>query len=931
MLHRGLANGWSAWLAFWDAKVWALRRLREVANSLRAPDKSGAFIAWLRCVAAARRAAVTGEWSGLLAEKTQLEAALEQSTLELSRRTQQLEEKRDRDLEAQRVALVGSAEERAALHAAQAKEERIDLLSRQVARRMLHRDVRRGWTSWHSLWRAKVRERAALQAAQAKQERIELLSRQIARRILRGDVRRGWTSWHSLWRAKVGQRVETERSGHEQRNEELTSQVDAAAEEIRSLREALEAQKAAAAHEKRVALERLRTELCGSAAEQHAMDVEMAREERVELLQRQSGRRLRHRELSGAWNAWLESREARAYALWKLRTVANKLRAPQLSVGFDAFVVRWERAKARRAERSVTAARLQLEEENKRLTDELVVVRGHYEPQLATLRAEKLGLLERVALLSGGTAEAEAALEAQLAAEKQERVELFCRQMARRLLNQKLASGFTAWVELHAATLYAKEQLRAATNRLRVPQLQAAFAVWARDNAETRAASRATVQMQREAELQRELNRVVRECEARVALVSANNDAVVQRHVIELTGSAEERLAARAEAAKAERVELLRKQWARRMLHRDLANGWSAWLELWEAKVWATKKLRQCSHRFRRPELSVAFYYWTALLAEVAQAREAKALALASKSLESQLRAARYELTQTEMKRTSQDEEISHLRAWLAERGTQLDDARAGLEKYNAAGLAHEVEALQAKCAALQKQAELADAKREAAESDANDRNSISSELLEKLLTEQRRSYEKQLDEVRAQHAITAERNAQTEEKLRADLQRSHSNVADLSAHLQEVTSQPPSPGAKRAWEPTKSRPNSPTQKQRFDTGPDAPPIAQQLAMEMKTRRTRVMDFFRSWDEDGDGGISRVEFHKAIPELGFDVPKADIDVLFNEWDTDGSDSLGFEELKAILKLHAPTGAGVSSAKKVGQAVTAAKLMRKAQL
>ena len=37
------------------------------------------------------------------------------------------------------------------------------------------------------------------------------------------------------------------------------------------------------------------------------------------------------------------------------------------------------------------------------------------------------------------------------------------------------------------------------------------------------------------------------------------------------------------------------------------------------------------------------------------------------------------------------------------------------------------------------------------------------------------------------------------------------------------------------------------------------------------------------WDTNGDGTIDRKEFHKALPLLGFDAPKKEIDALFDSW------------------------------------------------
>lgn len=77
-------------------------------------------------------------------------------------------------------------------------------------------------------------------------------------------------------------------------------------------------------------------------------------------------------------------------------------------------------------------------------------------------------------------------------------------------------------------------------------------------------------------------------------------------------------------------------------------------------------------------------------------------------------------------------------------------------------------------------------------------------------------------------------------------------------------------------------------------------PLAEQLATALKSDSGRVLDLFRSWDADGDGEVSKKEFHKAIPALGFDVPKSDVEELFNTWDKDGGGSLAYKELKKIL-------------------------------
>ena len=54
-------------------------------------------------------------------------------------------------------------------------------------------------------------------------------------------------------------------------------------------------------------------------------------------------------------------------------------------------------------------------------------------------------MLLKVALLGGIEADAEAALEAQRALDKEKRVELLTRQIGRRMLNTGLVRGWTAW------------------------------------------------------------------------------------------------------------------------------------------------------------------------------------------------------------------------------------------------------------------------------------------------------------------------------------------------------------------------------------------------------------------------------------------------------------------------------------------------------
>jgi len=111
------------------------------------------------------------------------------------------------------------------------------------------------------------------------------------------------------------------------------------------------------------------------------------------------------------------------------------------------------------------------------------------------------------------------------------------------------------------------------------------------------------------------------------------------------------------------------------------------------------------------------------------------------------------------------------------------------------------------------------------------------------------------------------------------------------------------------------------------DTSPDALPIPEQLRLALSKNAARVIDLFREWDEDKDGKVSKKEFRKAMPALGFDIPVKEIDALFDANDPDRSGSMEFKELKAMLKPSrgpATVKTAVNTAMTVNSAVSAFK-------
>ena len=108
-----------------------------------------------------------------------------------------------------------------------------------------------------------------------------------------------------------------------------------------------------------------------------------------------------------------------------------------------------------------------------------------------------------------------------------------------------------------------------------------------------------------------------------------------------------------------------------------------------------------------------------------------------------------------------------------------------------------------------------------------------------------------------------------------------------------------------------------------LDEGPDAPPISEQIKTALAANAGKVLDLFRSWDDNGDGVVTRAEFQKAMPALGLEVAKSSIDELFSSWDKDGGGELSLKELTRILRAASSKSKGASIPPTVGAAAKTA--------
>ena len=113
---------------------------------------------------------------------------------------------------------------------------------------------------------------------------------------------------------------------------------------------------------------------------------------------------------------------------------------------------------------------------------------------------------------------------------------------------------------------------------------------------------------------------------------------------------------------------------------------------------------------------------------------------------------------------------------------------------------------------------------------------------------------------------------------------------------------------AKPSSEATRHRPRGMLQGVDIDEESDRS-VAEQLREALSKNALRVIDLFHQWDENHDGAVSKKEFRRAMPMIGFDVPRAEVDALFDSWDRDGSGTIELGELTKFLKRGATGGDG----------------------
>ena len=993
IMHKDLADGWTAWMAFWAARSYAVHRLRAVGNKLQAPALLEIWEHWAREALETKRAAAL---AALEAESRSLGGQLQKARFEagnLSMMKTQLEDERDhlkervnelgvrlqealntlqasstssQQLEHLHKALKMAQDEAEALEAEKDALVNAGALHRNESERLLERLLADQRRSFEDEVHVLTEQAFARTEQMAKEARIAHFQRQALHRVKHHEVLRGWTQWLD-WH---GVRAELLRKLHAGAQKtmriRLRTRFHSWLRGALALREAklrVEASRGCVALE--ASLEQAKAALALSEAETrqllarlamlqghdpslalldaerlHQLKLVAEKEERVQLLYRQTGRRMRNRDLANGWRAWLEMLQAKTYARNSLHQVAKRLRAPSIASHFEFWSADLAQAKMRGLFQAARAREAEAASGVAAVRDEMEQLRLGFEQRLAAADKIKSLELERQRIeLVGGLEEQQAARDERA---RDEAVERRHRQSVRRMMNSGISRGWGAWMELWEAKSYAKQRLRQAAVKLQAPQLSSRFDEWARDAATARQAARqAALELEsRSLEMQLRRSRFetnqleiikvahldeLRSLRERVELLSIasrdqqaklEEDERLKGELKELRkfAAASKEAAETAEAARiAADAELLtHQQEMQELMERLLANQRRTFEEdmaRMEQKVAAIEQKRggaDAAADAAREEVSTLHATLAATQTAAAQAAEKARLVLKAASTKAEQDGAIYE------------SRISELLA-LAERSqqevaeTQVATAKA-------------LQASEAKAAqVLAVTVKSCTADLEAATARSGELEAQLAELQETSSSEGS-SLKAQLESLRGAQ-VPSEK--ETIERLDKELKECQKLLIAAQKALKDKTPPPPPlppPPPPPPPPPKAKKGTSILGRIDIDESPGAPPMTEQIATALRVNSARVLDLFREWDTNGDGEVSRKEFHEAMDHLGFEVPTAEVDKLFDEWDSGSKGSLGYKNLTKILKAKpAPLPSKLSTKlKAAGLASTVAK-------
>ena len=438
-------------------------------------------------------------------------------------------------------------------------------------RRLVKRDLSRGWLTWHGVFSEAQRKRRVLRSA--------------ANRLSRPKLTAAYTLWRQDWKAHTVS-THTKRLGMEEEARRVVeAELQRALQELAQTREALTQ-----------ALAR-----SSGYDEDVARRLEQEKEKSVAHLQQVGVRRLLKQGLARGWGAWHEMHAEAMRKRQLLAKVGGRLLKPKLSACFTHWLRDYQLAAA--AERNMSS-----EERLKAKMAERMSVEEELQREIVRLRKELAAAKEALQSQAGHEDLVRQEMEAKMELEKEKRVDHLQKIGMKRLMNAGLARGWSAWHGLYAERRRKRNMLRQVGARLTKPKLLACYAHWRKGweievhvsrtmtHAERLAAEEANSQA-----LQQELNGLRKELEAarQAMLDGRGQEAELKRQMGEAL-----------EQEKEKRVNHLQQMGVKRLMNAGLARGWSAWHGVYAERRRKLNMLKQAGSRVARPKLAAAYHHW---------------------------------------------------------------------------------------------------------------------------------------------------------------------------------------------------------------------------------------------------------------------------------------------------------------------------------
>ena len=570
LIQQGLARGWTAWRDGHREYQRKRRLLGQAAGRLAKPKLTAAFVHWQH------------DWEAeIVRQRTKTSAQiLEEEKLkriELEIELQKAHEERDAARSELEVARGqgGTLQREAERLLEEEREKRVAHLQQLGVRRLIQQGLARGWNAWVDVYH--------------EQKRKQRLLMQSANRLARPKLVASFMQWQSVWYAI--QRKRAAMSKEAIHAEQLALQAEQIAALRQSLDECMQELETA-----RADAERERSNRSGLDDEMQRQ-IEEEREKRVAHLQQIGVRRLIQQGLARGWNAWHDNYSDYQRKKRMLKGAGARLAKPKLVASFVKWRQDWEAEEKEKAQMS-QAERL-AHEVNKRNVVEAELVQVRKE-----LRDARQAMLEG----RGEDAEKQRLMQEELEREREKRVAHLQQLGVRRLMQQGLARGWTAWLDIYEDYVHKKRMLKAAAGRLAKPKLVAAFVHWQRDwvaeeaaNAQMTTAQRLAVEASKQAALEEQITTLQEQ-------LRAAQDVIAQ-----LTGEgaeAKQLAEQQLNEEREKRVAHLQQLGVRRLIQQGLARGWNAWYDNYTEYQRKKRMLQGAGARLAKPKLVAAFVHW---------------------------------------------------------------------------------------------------------------------------------------------------------------------------------------------------------------------------------------------------------------------------------------------------------------------------------